>query len=656
MFSNPLLNLPSGFSSNIHFQERIGGVSFTENKRDEKKEKSKVVVSGFVKPESVWTPQFSKPFLETVDQLHQLQQLQHLQISQINDGFQRDKVGGSQIVSNPLLPSSHTSTQTRVQSLYGFNNSSLQSLKSAGGGPQIPFLLHPITRPTQRSTKKKKKKTKKDPKKSNPESSDSSSSESESSDSDFDQKTPMNPTDLGDRLLQKTTQMKSKRKGGLERGLERASQGDEVKGLKQEVIQTPLKTKKTYRSMRSRISKLSKSSVEKSGGAAAEMRSEQNEKNESPINLDMKLSEWIGIQFHRTGGSGFQTESINSQNHDRNDDPEKKNRSKRSSENKMIKTSRGGDEEADENEIKAMKLKHTSPTTVEGKIKDLEKLNREIHRAMQILNKTSTGKKIPKFQLHHMKTPLFQFHLGSEDPIMESLSSTQFDLPRKFLRKVNKMKNRDEPPREPREPNESKHSKPTHCEQILMNSNRTFVRVKPSNFLCLFPDRWIDSVIINFWSKLCQSHYVGKQHLLVKSAQDDPSLREIMLTPKCFKYIMIPLFRKSHWTVLFINHEAKIIRYLNSQVFNKAVPSIQTEPFRQLFPDYTVYKDTIPAQCDHSSCGVYVCFWIMCFLFGNHEDMDSITCAKIDEFRDDVLIQLLASSLTHQSRWAIQFV
>jgi Ulp1 protease family, C-terminal catalytic domain len=158
-----------------------------------------------------------------------------------------------------------------------------------------------------------------------------------------------------------------------------------------------------------------------------------------------------------------------------------------------------------------------------------------------------------------------------------------------------------------------------------------------------FKDRWLDSVVIDAYIHLLQEHCPFRDVLYVNSAEHDPTLNEIAHTPSCFKYIICPLFYRSHWTVLFISHPSRRIRYLNSQVVDRTTPEFQTKPFAELFPGYKVSMLTPTKQCDQSSCGVLVAMWAYIFLFYDEDEMDQIKCPDIGPFRDTLLKQLVLS-------------
>lgn len=196
------------------------------------------------------------------------------------------------------------------------------------------------------------------------------------------------------------------------------------------------------------------------------------------------------------------------------------------------------------------------------------------------------------------------------------------------------------------------------CLTIQRNLEDRRIYLRVYDLLTAFPDRWLDSVVIDAYIHLLQEHCQFKDSLYVVSAESDPALAEIARTPSCYKYIVCPLFHKSHWVMLVISHPTKRIRYLNSQVVDKATPEFQTRPFTELFPGYKITRETSSIQCDQSSCGVLTSLWACIFLFYNEEEMDKIKCKAIDPFRMTMLQQLILSyillnkSLPSSSRYS----
>jgi hypothetical protein len=162
-----------------------------------------------------------------------------------------------------------------------------------------------------------------------------------------------------------------------------------------------------------------------------------------------------------------------------------------------------------------------------------------------------------------------------------------------------------------------------------------------SNLLTLFPDRWLDSVAIDAMLHVMKRYWKYGDLLYINSSQRDPTLSEIQQTPDCYKYILVPLFLKSHWTIVFVDHVRKSVRYLNSQVVDERTPVRQSQPFKQAFPGYHINTLTKPQQDDDSSCGMFLLLFAFLFLFYEDAAIDRVTQSLVDEFRSIVLVQLL---------------
>jgi hypothetical protein len=190
------------------------------------------------------------------------------------------------------------------------------------------------------------------------------------------------------------------------------------------------------------------------------------------------------------------------------------------------------------------------------------------------------------------------------------------------------------------------------CATIARAQEDRKIYLRVYDLLTSFPERWLDSVIIDAYIHLLLEHSNTKDMLYVNSAEHDPSLAEIKNTPSCYKYIVIPLWLASHWTILLISHSPAVvngksyrgrIRYLNSQVVDRRTPEMQTRPFKELFPDYHVALIAKPDQCNSFDCGVYVCLWATLFLFYDEEEIDRIKCPDAEAMRMTILQQLILS-------------
>jgi len=205
--------------------------------------------------------------------------------------------------------------------------------------------------------------------------------------------------------------------------------------------------------------------------------------------------------------------------------------------------------------------------------------------------------------------------------------------------------------------------KPLVCTELAMKHEQHKISAKISNLRTLIAGRWLDSVAIDLYIHILQEYFPFKSQLFVHSAQDNPTLSIVAKTPRCYKYVLVPLWKSSHWTVLLVEHNPYTdpvtrrsfrgrIRYINSQVVDESTPDVQTEPFEQVFPNYAVInkRRQTPQQCDNNSCGVYVCFWSMCFLYFSEDQIMSVQCPEIAAFRETMLLQIMIYYLLTPSR------
>jgi len=179
------------------------------------------------------------------------------------------------------------------------------------------------------------------------------------------------------------------------------------------------------------------------------------------------------------------------------------------------------------------------------------------------------------------------------------------------------------------------------CRNLDQKQNMRRIKLDFSNILPLYSGRWADSVGLDSFLHILKQHWKYGDLLYINSAQHDPSIEEILNTPDCFLFGLIPLFRHDHWTIVFIDHVSKIIRYLNSQVVDESTPRIQIEPFKRAFPGYSHSLFTKSQQRDNNSCGIYLLIFAFLFLFYTDRDMDQVTQTLVDRFRKIVVLQIL---------------
>lgn len=184
----------------------------------------------------------------------------------------------------------------------------------------------------------------------------------------------------------------------------------------------------------------------------------------------------------------------------------------------------------------------------------------------------------------------------------------------------------------------------TMCRQLSGALQDRKVQLWVRNLFTSFRGRWFDSVMIDAFIAIITQFWKYRDVLYVNSAEVDLNLQELAQTPRCYRYILSPLYRKHHWTILFIDHKTREIFYLNSDVVDRDTPQIQTAPFAQCFPGYRLHIIPCIKQCDNSSCGPYVCYWAYCFLF-RRDQLLRISCPDIRRFRTFIRHQIILSFL-----------
>lgn len=182
------------------------------------------------------------------------------------------------------------------------------------------------------------------------------------------------------------------------------------------------------------------------------------------------------------------------------------------------------------------------------------------------------------------------------------------------------------------------------CRELSGALQHRKVQLWVRNLLTSFRARWFDSVMIDAFIAVIVQFWKYRDYLYVNSAEVDLNLDELAKTPRCYRYILSPLYRKHHWTILFIDHKTREIFYLNSDVVDRETPDVQTAPFARVFPGYRLHIIPYVKQCDNSSCGPYVCYWAYCFLY-RRDQLLRISCPDIRRFRTFIRHQVICSFL-----------
>jgi len=170
------------------------------------------------------------------------------------------------------------------------------------------------------------------------------------------------------------------------------------------------------------------------------------------------------------------------------------------------------------------------------------------------------------------------------------------------------------------------------CRRMRKNLTHHMIHLDMESMRSMLPERWADSAALNAGMHLLQEFYPRKKTLWLNSAQVDFDWNELAKTPSCYRQVASCLFLDAHWTFGFIDHDTREIWYLNSDIVDKNVPKIQTDPIARLFPDYQLYVIPCVKQCDSSSCGIYCLWWFFAILF-RREHLLKISCTDIRKFR-----------------------
>lgn len=177
------------------------------------------------------------------------------------------------------------------------------------------------------------------------------------------------------------------------------------------------------------------------------------------------------------------------------------------------------------------------------------------------------------------------------------------------------------------------------CKRLRLEQKTNVVRLKLRNLCTLLYHRYLDSAVLDAWLHGLHRNFATPDDLYIISAENDPTMDALRDTRSCYAYLLLFLFRKKHWTVMFINHSCQEIFYYNSQT-NPSTVEKQLAPYQATFPEYQVRSPDIPQQIDRYSCGVFCAWFAYCLLFCP-ELMHAIRPDKAAEMREAILRQLL---------------
>jgi hypothetical protein len=155
----------------------------------------------------------------------------------------------------------------------------------------------------------------------------------------------------------------------------------------------------------------------------------------------------------------------------------------------------------------------------------------------------------------------------------------------------------------------------SRCSSLANDGLTRHIVLQIRNLRTSLDDRWLDSAVIDMYARVLVSQLPNRERIYLFSAQFDPKMVSVQLTRTCrYDYALGALFENSHWTFIFVDHLTKTIIHLNSDVVDDEMVR-QAKPFANLFPDYTVLRESCARQDDQSSCGVYTCWWLYALLY-----------------------------------------
>jgi hypothetical protein len=297
-------------------------------------------------------------------------------------------------------------------------------------------------------------------------------------------------------------------------------------------------------------------------------------------------------------------------------------------------------------------------TTTNGRLKSLQFINNEIAMLVkQYFPQFSSPAQIQKFMLRldEYDKVLAKFNLSAYET-MHNKPNSRFLLKFHMINPNIPQDGSCDPfvielDEEDRETAVLPHIKKILKNDVCLNLERSqtqrMIELTMSDILTTLPNMWFNSVAIDACINYFKELTDNPEDWYIVSAEDTPEradrLRELQQTKGCNRNALLPLYRDHHWTISCIDHELKVIYYLNSDVVDRETPVEQTRPFQQAFPGYKLIIIPCLKQCDNSSCGAYVCYWAYAFFFLSREALLNISCPDILRFRTLIRRQLLLS-------------
>jgi hypothetical protein len=276
------------------------------------------------------------------------------------------------------------------------------------------------------------------------------------------------------------------------------------------------------------------------------------------------------------------------------------------------------------------------PTTLQGRMEDANYLN----QAIIVMKRYADQYQLP-FKMVRVEPSFFE----GRNAVIATFSLSPDSLtrmpPEAGLLDIPNVGKRNPPSKRSLNLNGQLEAEPPICKTVSNLQRKRVIELTFSDLQTLFPKRWLNSVVIDAMVHVLQEHFPLKRYLYVNSAEHDPSPKELLESVGCHDMILVVLWLKSHWTCVAINHRRKRIRYLNSQILNPEIAEIQTRPFRQIFPNYSVITHS-PAQQDNSyDCGVYSVMSLHLMMYYDENEVEKITPKAATAYRQQMLYQLL---------------
>lgn len=174
------------------------------------------------------------------------------------------------------------------------------------------------------------------------------------------------------------------------------------------------------------------------------------------------------------------------------------------------------------------------------------------------------------------------------------------------------------------------------------------VRNLLSGFSPTFPSRdasrkgWLDSAFIDACLHIMQRHFPLREQLYIISAENDPDFDDLIRATRCYRYVLLILWRKAHWTLVWINMQCGEIWYFNSQIVSMKSVEEQLKPFREAFPSFHLTVGKTPQQSNGYDCGIYAAYISFCLLFAP-DQIHNIDTMRTDMLRSYFVEQILVS-------------